>query len=107
MSEVHISLSEFDAIRNSQKEGQDRIKELEKIISEKDDLITKLGYNKTKEKLSIFGILLKLLDSRIRVIITNCVYVAYILVLQWFQNGQLLVKRKRLSMVTFHGYCVF
>ena len=45
MSEVHISLSEFDAIRNSQKEGQDRIKELEKIISEKDDLITKLESN--------------------------------------------------------------
>lgn len=45
MSEVHISLSEFDAIRNSQKEGQDRIKELEKIISEKDDLITKLENN--------------------------------------------------------------
>lgn len=45
MSEVHISLSEFDAIRNSQKEGQDRIKELERIISEKDDLITKLENN--------------------------------------------------------------
>lgn len=45
MSEVHISLSEFDAIRNSQKEGQDRIKKLEKIISEKDDLITKLESN--------------------------------------------------------------
>lgn len=45
MSEVHISLSEFDAIRNSQKEGQDRIKELEQIISEKDNLITKLESN--------------------------------------------------------------
>jgi uncharacterized protein YPO0396 len=45
MSEVHISLSEFDAIRNSQREGQDRIKELEQIISEKDDLITKLESN--------------------------------------------------------------
>ena len=29
MSEVHISLSEFDSIRNSQKESQDRIKEAE------------------------------------------------------------------------------
>ena len=71
------------------------------------DFITKLGYNKTREKFSIFGILLKLLDSQIRVIITNCVYVAYILVLQWLQNGQLLVKRKRLSMVTFHDTAYF
>ena len=71
MSEVHISLSEFDSIRNSQKESQDRIKELEKIISEKDDLITKLESNSQIIIKTYTRYLKPILNERLLLNITN------------------------------------